>query len=218
MLDAPISLDMMNKRIVIFHIKIIGWVTGLEMHLSMKGKSFGNLLWESTIKTWGGILTFLSFIFAILVFYLTPENSSISLKYILPIIVVVFFLVIVSLRAAWTACQESGVQIPRVMYVKEAPKAYKGACALFLVEPTPLLSHDAIITVYYLEDNLERLVGVGKVINVQLDKKVQVLITDDYDFGDKLHSIMNNSKDELKKLVVKASVPSFILEAISNGR
>ncbi|MNW00299.1 hypothetical protein D3C71_1957730 [compost metagenome] len=81
-----------------------------------------------------------------------------------------------------------------------------------------MLSHDAIISVYYLEDDLERLVGVGKVINVQLDKKVQIVITDNYDFGEKLHKIMNNSKDELKKLVVKASVPSFILEAISNGR
>jgi hypothetical protein len=82
----------------------------------------------------------------------------------------------------------------------------------------PLLSHDAIVSVYYLEDDLERLVGVGKVINVQNDKKVQILITENYDFGEKLNQIMNNSKDELKKLIVKASVPSFILEAISNGR
>lgn len=184
----------------------------------MKQTSFGNLLWESIVKTWGGILTFLSFIGALLVFYLVPESSSVLLKHILPAIILVFFLAVVALRTAWTACQETGSQIPRVMYVKAAPKAYQGACALFLVEPTPLLSHDAIISVYYLEDDLERLVGVGKVINVQLDKKVQIVITDNYDFGEKLHQIMNNSKDELKKLVVKASVPSFILEAISNGR
>lgn len=184
----------------------------------MKQLLFGNLLWESTIKSWGGILTFLSFIGALLVFYLVPESSSIELKYILPAIILVFFAVVVALRAAWTACQESGTKIPRVMYVKDAPKAYQGACALFLVEPTPLLSHDAIISVYYLEDDLERLVGVGKVINVQNDKKVQIVITDNYDFGEKLNQIMANSKDELKKLIVKASVPSFILEDISNGR
>jgi len=186
--------------------------------LSMKQMSFGNLLWESTIKSWGGILTFLSFIGAFLVFYLVPEASSIHLKHILPAIIVAFFLVVVALRAAWAACQESDAKIPRVMYVKDAPKAYQGACALFLVEPTPLLSHDAIISVYYLEDDLERLVGVGKVINVQNDKKVQIVITDNYDFGEKLSQIMANSKDELKKLIVKASVPSFILEDISNGR
>jgi prolipoprotein diacylglyceryltransferase len=184
----------------------------------MKQISFGNLLWESTVKSWGGILTFLGFVGAILVFYLVPEESNIKLKHILPAIIVAFFFVVVALRAAWAACQYSSVNMPRVMYVKDAPKAYQGSCALFLVEPTPLLSHDAIVSVYYLEDDLERLVGVGKVINVQNDKKVQILITENYDFGEKLNQIMNNSKDELKKLIVKASVPSFILEAISNGR
>jgi hypothetical protein len=184
----------------------------------MKQISFSDLLWESTVKSWGGILTFLSFTGAILVFYLVPEQSSIQLKHILPIIIVAFFLLVVFIRTAWIACQVSSSNIPRVMYVKDAPKAYESACALFLIEPTPLLSHDAIVSVYYLEDDLERLVGVGKVINVQNDKKVQILITDNYDFGEKLNQIMNNSKDELKKLIVKASVPSFILEAISNGR
>ena len=184
----------------------------------MKQISFGNLLWESTLKSWGGILTFLSFSGAILVFYLVPEQSTILLKNVLPLIILAFFLLVIFVRSAWIACQNSNTKIPRVMYVKDAPKAYESACALFLVEPTPLLSHDAIISVYYLEDDLERLVGVGRVINVQNDKKVQILITDNYDFGEKLNQIMNNSKDELKKLIVKSSVPSFILEAISNGR
>lgn len=181
--------------------------------------SFGDLLWDSTIKSWGGILTFLSFISALLVFYLVPE-ASIQLKHILPAIIIVFFLAVVALRVAWTAYQEFDAKTPRVIYVKNAPKAYQdqGACAWFLVEPTPLLSHDAIISVYYLEDGLERLVGVGKVINVQDDKKVQILITNDYDFGEKLSKIMANSKDELKKLIVKASVPSFILTDILNGK
>lgn len=184
----------------------------------MNKLSFGDILWESAIKSWGGILTFLSSIGAFLSFYFAPDIRSVELKYILPAIILAFFAVVVALRAAWTACQASDTKVPRVMYVKDAPKAYSGACALFLVEPTPLLSHDAIISVYYLEDDLERLVGVGKVINVQNDKKVQIVITDNYDFGEKLGKIMANSKDELKKLIVKASVPSFILEDISNGR
>jgi hypothetical protein len=184
----------------------------------MKQISFSSLLWESSIKSWGGVLNFLSFIGALLVFYLVPEESSVKLNQVLPAIIVTFFLFVVSLRAAWVASQSSNILPPRVMYVKDPPKAYENACALFLVEPTPLLSHDAIISIYYLEDDLERLVGVGRVINVQNDKKVQILITNNYDFGEKLSQIMKNSKDELKKLIIKASVPSSILEAISNGR
>lgn len=72
------------------------------------------------------------------------------------------------------------------------------------------------MSIYYLDDGVERLVGVGKVINVQNDLKVQVLVLDDYDFGGKSESIKNNSKDELKKLIVKSSVPGFLMEAITN--
>lgn len=183
----------------------------------MNNGSFGNIILESAIKSWGGILTFLSFAIAILVFYLVPDKSSILLKNILPAIIIVFFLAVVGFRAAWSAWQSDKQELPRVIYVKEPPKAYQSACALFLTDPTPLLSHDAIVSVYYLEDDLERMVGVGKVINVQNDKKVQILVTDNYDFDEKLDDILKNSKDELKKIIVKASVPSFILEALSNG-
>ncbi|WP_175547585.1 hypothetical protein [Marinobacter antarcticus] len=179
--------------------------------------SFGNLLWESVVKSWGGMLTFLSFGAALLVFYLTPKNTSVAINHVLPIFILLFFLAVVSLRAAWISFGYSKLILPKVIHVKEPPKAYKNAFALFLVKPTPLLSHDAIISVYYLEDGLEQLVGVGKVVNVQNDKKVQIVVTNDYDFGEKLNNLKRNSKDELDKLVIKSSVPSFILENVYNG-
>jgi len=58
---------------------------------------------------------------------------------------------------------------------------------------------------------------VGKVINVQNDKKIQVIIFDDHDFGDKYEPVRKNSKDELKKLLVKSSVPGSWMENIING-
>lgn len=119
-------------------------------------------------------------------------------------------------RAAWESHNNQSIQIPKVMLVKETPKAFPNACALFLVEPTPLLSHDAIVSIYHLEDEVEKLVGIGKVINIQNDRKVQVLVLQDYDFGEKLTLIMNNSKDELNKLIIKSSIPGFVMEAYSN--
>jgi hypothetical protein len=180
-------------------------------------KSFGTLVWEALCKTWGGIITFIAFIASIGAFYIIPENTTIELNIILPILICGFFIIVLMSRVAWDAHQNVQTNSPKVIYVKDPPKAYENACALFLLAPNQQLSHDAIVSVFYLEDELERLVGVGRVINVQDDKKVQVLITANYDFGDRLAPIKNNSKKELDKLIVKTSVPSFIMEALRNG-
>lgn len=68
----------------------------------------------------------------------------------------------------------------------------------------------------YLEDDVEYLVAIGKVINVQDNKMVQVLAIHDIDLGDKDKVIKNSSKAELSKLVIKPSFPSTYMEAISN--
>jgi len=178
--------------------------------------TFGSLVWTSVIKSWGAVLTVLGFMAVIVSYFVVPAQDTIALKWLVITFFISLFLIVIFARAAWESHNNQVVQLPKVMYVKEAPKAFSNACALFLVEPTPLLSHDAIVSIYYLEDEVERLVGIGKVINVQNDHKVQVLVLQDYDFGEKLNLIMNNSKDELKKLIVKSSIPGFVMEAYNN--
>lgn len=182
----------------------------------MENIPFSNVLWESTLKSWGGTITFLGFLASVLSYFVVPNEVNIPLKFVVIIVILLVLLLAITLRAAWGAHQESNIQpnltIPKVIYVKEPPKLYSGAVALFLIDPTPLLSNDAIVSLYYLEDNYEKFVAIGKVINVQDDKKVQIIITDNYNFEDELEKIMKNSVEELNKLVVKTSIPSFILQ------
>lgn len=208
----------------------------------MERKSFSGFLWDSTFKSWGGIIAALGFCASLIPFFVVPNEYQVPLKFIITIIIVFSFLSIIALRTSWTVhqklneslalCQELrescqrlnvslneaqklSLKIPRVKYVKSAPKLYNNAFALFLVEPTQLLSYDAIVSIYYLEDGIERLVGVGKVINVQENKMIQIIITHDYDFEDKLNKLMNNSKEELDKLILKTSIPNSILQDIT---
>ncbi len=51
--------------------------------------------------------------------------------------------------------------------------------------------------------------------NIQNDKKVQVIIFKDSELGDKVEALKTNSTDELDKLIVKPSIPSFYLGASS---
>lgn len=182
----------------------------------MVNNTFGNLIWESVIKSWGPVVALLGIALAFVSYFYAPAQDTIELRWFLVILCIGFLLLVIFARAAWEAYENQIVHLPEVMYVKEPPKAYSSAFALFLVEPTLLLSYDAVVSIYYLEDGVERLVGIGKVINVQNDLKVQVLVLGDYDFKDKAEAIKNNSKDELKKLIVKSSIPSFMMETISN--
>ncbi len=183
----------------------------------MKITSFGELLWSSVASTWGPIITIVGIALSFIGYFVAPETETIPLRWFLVIICICLLLLAIFIRAAWEANKNQKIQSPRVIYVKDPPKAFSDAFALFLVEPTPLLSYDAIVSIYYLEEGMEKLVGVGKVINVQNDQKVQVLVLRDYDFGDKAKAIKNNSKNELEKLIVKSSIPSFMMEVNQNG-
>jgi len=183
----------------------------------MKDKTFTSLIWSSLLNSWGPVFTLIGIGLGFVSYFFVPAQDTIALKWFLIILCAGFLILVIFARAAWEAHGNQIIHLPKVMYVKEPPKAFPTAFALFLVEPTPLFSYDAIVSIYYMEDGVERLLGVGKVINVQNDMKVQVLVLEDYDFGDKAESIKNNSKDELKKLIIKSSIPGFLLEALNNG-
>lgn len=218
----------------------------------MERDTFGSLLWESALKSWGGIITLLSLPLAVIPYFIISDEYQMKFKFIILIFIIFCFLLTIVLRATWityqrlndsmvkyenldesyrisevslTSCrdlnkslteeQRLNLKIPKVKYVRSPPKLYSNAHALFLVNPTSLLSYDAIVSIYYLEDDIERLVGVGKVINVQENKMIQIIITHNYDFEENLNKLMNNSKDELDRLILKTSIPNSILQDIT---
>lgn len=179
--------------------------------------SFSALILSSLLKSWGPIISLLGISLVFLGYFFVPSTDIVSLKWFVVTLSACMFSIIVFARAAWEASNAQKFILPKVIYVKDPPKAFSNAFALFLLEPTTLLSHDSVVSIYFLEDDVEKLVGIGKVINIQNDLKVQVLVLQNYDFGTKAEVIKQNSKDELKKLIIKPSIPSLYLEAINNG-
>ena len=88
--------------------------------------------------------------------------------------------------------------------------------SVLITEPTEILTNDSIVSVYLLVSQFEELIAIGKVINVQDDKKVQVLVTYDHDFERYKDNIINNDKDILEKIVLKSTIPSFIISGVFN--
>nr|WP_181716980.1 hypothetical protein [Psychrobacter sp.]QJS05494.1 hypothetical protein [Psychrobacter sp.] len=188
----------------------------------MKKFLFGSLLWESALKSWGGIIGILGFLASVLSYFIIPAESVIKTKFVMIVIMVITSILIIAIRAAWIATERSNqisnIPSPKVIHVINAIKPYCNCHALFIIDSTSLLPYDALVSVYYLEHGFEKFVGLGKVINVQDDKKVQVIITDNYDFEDKLEKIKGNLSEDLAKLIIKTSIPSSILQGGLNDR
>ena len=169
------------------------------------------------LSSWGTALGLIGLVAIIASYFGTPSTGVVPLRWFLISIFTFLYLLAVLCRLSWLAYQEIVTAPPKVRYAKEPPGAFDGAHALLLLEPTPNLSHEALVSIYYLENEIEKLAGLGKVINVQNDGKVQVLVIADYEFGETLTHIKQNSVDELRKLILKTSIPSFVLEDHVHG-
>ncbi len=182
----------------------------------MKNSSFGDLLWRSLLKSWGAFASIASLLLGLVGYFLTPADDQVALRWVIVIITACILVSITTLRAAWSAYSSMNVKLPKVLLVKEPPKFMNNAFALFLVEPTPLLSHGAIVSIYYLDDEMEIFCSVGEVINVQEDGKVQILVHEQPEFGRAAEGIMKNSKDERDKLLVKQTLSRETVGRLGN--
>lgn|GEM_PF-1547473 len=95
--------------------------------------------------------------------------------------------------------------LPKALFGKVAPNGY----TIVLLEPSELFAHGVGVSVYLRNaEDFEELLGVGKVWNVQQDRKIQVVIlAADKGASATLAKIRGNDKDILTRLYVKPSVP-----------
>lgn len=173
----------------------------------MYSSTLGSVIMQSIFQTWGALIALLSLLLAVLGWLLVPADSSIDLRLFVAIMSLASFVVTTLARAIWIVFNEIKVSRPRVRFVKSPPQAYSESFALLLLDPIKTLAYDAVASIYYLENEIEKLVGLGKVINIQEDGKVQLLVVVDYDFSDKLPKLCSNSSDELEKIIIKNTIP-----------
>lgn len=187
----------------------------------MKIKSFQDYIWSSALSSGMWIFVVVTGICSIVAYFLSP-NEAVSIKYMAATIFITFAFISVAITTAYTIYKELRESLnslplrPKVIYARNPPKYYSESICVLITEPTEILTNDSIVSVYLLVSQFEELIAIGKVINVQDDKKVQVLVTYDHDLERYKDNIINNDKDILEKIVLKSTIPSFIISGVFN--
>jgi len=176
-------------------------------------RSFCSQLYESFIVTYGPFFTILGFILTVIVFFVIPEEASVPFRYVIIIAVVGVYLIMWFLHAGWSAFNKTENTLPRVRCAMQAPKDFPQAVGILIMEPSELFSYDSIVAIYSVEDEIERCIGIGKVLNIQEDKKIQVLVMRQIE-NSGWDAILNNDANKLRNVMVKPNFPSFAMEVI----
>ncbi|WP_243323869.1 hypothetical protein [Geothrix sp. SG200] len=175
-----------------------------------------DILLSAAIKSWGGVITALGFFATTISLFIIPKETKYEARWVIVIFMIFAYLCLVLLRAFIDSYNYSNNFLPKIKIARKPLGAYQTTHALLLLNPTPLLTYDSLVSIYILESELERLVGIGRVINIQLDKKIQIAVISDVDFGDRWKALYENRSDDLSKLIIKPSVPNYIIEGAVN--
>lgn len=106
--------------------------------------------------------------------------------------------------------------------VNQLPKVIHGTCnfgkTICVLTPSPLFIFGSITSIYYYENEYERLIGLGRVSNIQENLKIQVEVIKvlDIDVNQSIFdSISNNDNTKLSKIIIKPNVSLDYLSEIN---
>jgi len=171
-------------------------------------KSFWGLIWSSFLRVQGVLGVAITIVLAVLF----SPNKNISLSWVLPIGLFCVILILALGNAAYEAFKISKYVLPVVLVGKKPPTQIPGAKLLCLIESSELFSYDTLVSFYYIGDeNFEQLMGIGTVINIQEDSKIQVVMTYSLDgYEEKIEKLVQNDSGILKRTRVKPNIPTKI--------
>lgn len=87
-----------------------------------------------------------------------------------------------------------------------------------LLSPSTLFSHDTLVSLYTYQNGFEELIAIGKVLVIQDNKNIQIVIqkkiTEKQEIID---GIINNNPIILKTILVKPNVPQSYIQYLTQG-
>lgn len=178
-------------------------------------KSFWDYIWGSATSSGGAIFIFITGMCGFASYFFVP-TIKVPSTYLSAVLCIAFVLIYIVFNTSYAIYEDflknlnSRPLRPKVIAARAPSKYYSSYIAVLVTEPTESLPSESIVSIYFLVSEFEELIAIGKVINVQDDKKVHVLITYDHDLQKHRDAIMNNEKEALGKLVLKSAIPSFI--------
>lgn len=184
----------------------------------MPRHAFLILVWESvkTIQSYGALGLF----FAFLAWIYSPEQL-ISLRYVAPIVIILALGILIFWNLALALYTSDNKNLPKVLLSKNKHDILEGLVdplVLCVLDSSVLYSHEMLVSFYAIEDGFEEFLGIGEVINIQEDGKIQVIFSNPIrDIPDVLKRLGNNDATMLKKIMVKPSIPKTYFKLFLEG-
>lgn len=163
--------------------------------------------YKSFIRIKGFVLIFVTVIITIIPIYSSWE-STIQIKHIVPFACILCIIISVIIDASFVMWKKH-VTLPRVIQGMESPALFKDTNTILLIlEESPLFSNDLTVSIYEMDNDYERFIGLGRVFSIQDNGWIQVLCSKYSKKDDKLwKKASSNNNIVLEKLIVKPGIP-----------
>jgi hypothetical protein len=90
---------------------------------------------------------------------------------------------------------------------------------LILLGQSNIFSHGSLVSIYCINDGYEQLIGLGEVINIQDDKRVQILLTQRVSPDEDIYKkLLENNATVFEKILIKPYVQNNMIKSYSQGR
>ena len=172
--------------------------------------SFWKMFWRSAGKAYGGPLAILSGGPLAILLWWFPQATQVPLGIIIVASLLGFAVLLTLGHMAYSAIQELQGRLPRVINSRKGEDAFKSYPVVCLLEQSELFNHGVAVAFYFKgADEFEVLIGIGRVLNVQDDRRIQVGLNQAAK-GQKaiVEKLRENNRETLRQLIVKPSVPA----------
>lgn len=168
-------------------------------------------LYQSFTRIHGVPVTLLGMCLGVIAFIYSPTDT-LSLKIVFPVGIISFLMLATLIDNSIQNFKKVSNILPRVKQARIPTNLYSGAKAILLLEPSDIFAHETLVSVYYLENDFERLIGVGFILTIQTNGLIQVLINMAFEEQDDniWERICRNDITVLSKLHVKPSIPKIL--------
>lgn len=152
-------------------------------------------------ETFGIIMTLIGVIIGLFAFYV-DASSTISVKVVLPMLLFLLYVLIVLFRSIHISINT--LFLPEIIKSIKPFSPYDNMYdTLILLAPYSLFTYNTYVALYRLNNEVEELVGFGKVINVQEDKKLMLGFEISSMKEGLIESIIENNSDVINNLIIK---------------
>ncbi len=166
--------------------------------------------WTSAKRAYGALVVVLGLPVSF-VFWRVHPDSRISVPLVLAIGFVLVGMVCTLAHLAFTTMQRINQPLPRVLQTRAQTTRDGVRRTICLLAPSTLFSHGTAVSFYFRdEEEFEILVGLGRVLNVQDDGRIQVEVGTIIRGQEGIMvDLEKNKKDMMARLRVKPTVPDL---------